>query len=214
MLKTDENGKYFRAKKKSSSEEDILKSAKHIFDNFKDYSDGCRVLLLLQRNKEGGQTHNTKLKKIVTRSSQDFLKGLIELVKEKNESELPLRIYSSLNKRDFEKAIRQFKSEQLDADYFHQEQKENFYIDARNRFVGALMQPQQRGSNLFMFDIDEEEGRDVMGETLQVIPNEHILMQYKTKNGWHIITTPFNHTTINLPKNCEFKKDGLLLLDW
>lgn len=203
---------YDRTKK--PTEEELKKRAQNIFNEFKQFTSGTRVLLLLQRHKEGGQTHNSKLHKIVTRNEKDFLDALIEMEKRMNESDEVLRIYSSLNLRDFEKAIRQFKTEQLDADYFHEEQKQNFYLDAKNRFIGALMQPQQRASNLFMFDIDDEEGRDVMGETLQVIPDEHIIKQYKTKNGWHIITNPFNYTTINLPKGCEFKKDGLLLLDY
>jgi len=76
------------------------------------------------------------------------------------------------------------------------------------------MQPSQRKTSLFLFDVDNEEGRDVMGEALCVIPNEYILYTYATKNGWHIITNPFNYTEIKLPKNCEFKKDALLLLSF
>ena len=60
---------------------------------------------------------------------------------------------------------------------------------------------------LFLFDVDNEEGRDVIGESLQVIPSEHIIKPYPTRNGWHILTNPFDYTKLNLPKNCEFKKD-------
>lgn len=76
------------------------------------------------------------------------------------------------------------------------------------------MQPAQRDSSYFLFDCDDEEGRDVHGEALCEIPNEHIVKSYKTKNGWHIVTTAFNHTTVKLPKGVELKKDGLLLLAW
>lgn len=193
-------------------EEAIIKRAKNIFDEFKNFTNGYHVLLLLQRHKEGGETNNTKIQKIVSRNPKEYLQGLEKLVEAMTSSDKPLRVYASLNERDIEKAIRQFKYEQLESDYYDQEQKENFYLDSRNRFVGALMQPQQRKTNMFLFDVDNEEGRDVMGETLRILPPDVIIQQYPTKNGWHIITSPFNYTTITLPKGCEFKKDGLILL--
>lgn len=188
--------------------------AKNIFEEFKAYSSGCRVLFLLQRHKEGGETNNSKLMKILTRTPEEYLEAIKKLVGEKMDSELPLRIYASVNERDFNKAIRQFKYEQLDADYYDQNQKENFYLDIKNRFLGCLMQPAQRATSFFLFDIDNEEGRDVMGEALKVIPDEMIVSQFKTKNGWHFVTKPFNYTTLTLPKGVEMKKDALLLLDY
>jgi len=193
-------------------EEEIDKETEYIFEEFEAFTSGYRVLFLIHRNKEGGNTNNTKARKLISRNADEFKKLLRELVKEKKYSDIPYRIYSSLNERNFEKTIRQFKYEQLEADYYDQEQKENFYLDIKNRFIGALMQPAQRKSSLFMFDVDDEEGRDVMGEALCVLPPEHIVMQYKTKNGWHIITMPFDYTKITFPKGCEFKKDGLILL--
>lgn len=192
--------------------EEIEKQAKYICEEFSSYTDGYRVLLLLQRHKEDGETNNSQLKKIITRNRKEYYEALIVLLRVMREAEVPLRIYASLNARDFNKSVRQFKFEQLEADYYDQVQKENFYLEIRNRFVWCLMQPQQRATNLFMFDIDNIEGRDVMGEALCAIPNEHILKQYPTKNGWHIITKPFNYTDIKLHDNFEFKKDGLLLL--
>lgn len=195
-------------------EEELEKQTKNIMSDFKYFIDGYRVLLLLQRHKEGGETNNTKLRKIVTRNNQEYKQALKTLLKEKNECDLPLRIYASLNERDFNKAMRQFKFEQLEADYYDEVQKHNFYLDIKNRFIGCLMQPQQKKTSLFLFDVDNEEGRDVMGESLLVIPSEEIVQTYPTKNGWHIITKPFNYTKLILPKGCEFKKDGLLLLSW
>ena len=203
-----------KVKSPISFEEEKEKRAKHIFDEFKEFSSGVRCLFLIQRHKEGGETNNSKLKKIITRSSKEYLEAIKTLVDEQMSTEATLRIYAAVNSRDFNKAIRQFKYEQLDADYYDQVQKENFYLDIKNRFIGCLMQPQQRATSFFLYDIDNIEGRDIMGEFLQVMPNEHILKQYKTKNGWHVVTKPFNHTQIKLPDNCEWKKDGLLLLSF
>lgn len=204
----------WRTKKPIAIEQEIEKEADSIFEEFEKFTSGFRVLFLLQRHKEGGEVNNSKLMKIVTRNSDEWKTGLKKLLKEKKYSDLPLRIYASVNERNFNKAIRQFKYEQLDADYYDQVQKENFYLDVKNRFIGCLMQPAQRATSLFLFDVDNEEGRDVQGETLSVIPNEMIVQVYPTKNGWHIITQPFNYTEIKLPKGCEIKKDALLLLSY
>jgi len=196
---------------------DIVLRANHIFDNFKEFSDGVRVLFLIHRNKEGGETNNTKVKKIITRDSDEFRLELIKLVDEKERSELPYRIYSSVNGRDIEKAIRQFKFEMLEADYYSDEDRQGFYYDSKNRFIGALMSPASRmkDQSFFVIDVDNEEGRDVMGEALTEVERcgGEIVKQYPTKNGWHIITKPFNPTEFNC-KGVEIKKDALLLLDF
>jgi hypothetical protein len=203
-----------KVKSPISFEEEKLKRAQHIFDEFKNFSTGYRVMFLIQRHKEGGEVNNTKLRKIITRNSDEWFEALKSLFDEQMSSELPMRIYSAVNERNFNKAIRQFKFEQLEADYYDQVQKENFYLDLKNRFVGCLMQPPQRATSLFLFDIDNIEGRDIDGEALQAIPNELIVKHYPTKNGWHLITKPFDYTKIKLPENCEMKKDALLLLSW
>lgn len=201
-----------KSKSNISIKEEIIKNAKNIFDDFKQFTTGYRVLFLIHRNKEGGGGNNTKVRKIITRNEKEYLESLTELLNECYYSELPLRIYASLNERNFEKAIRQFKYEQLDADYYDQIQKENFYLDIKNRFIGCLIQPAQRKTSYFMFDVDGD--WNTMDETLNELPNDLIIKQYKTKNGWHIITQPFNHTKCEFKKHTEFHKDGLLLLHY
>lgn len=195
-------------------EDVVIKTARDIFLNFGEFAGGFRVLFLIHRHKEGGATNNTKVRKIITRNVDEWKSAVLILEKEKVESESPLRVYASVNERNFKKAIRQFKFEQLEADYYDTEQMENFYLDVKNRFIGCLMQPQQRATSYFIFDCDNEDGRDVQGEALKVIPNEHIVKVYRTKNGWHIVTNAFNYTKLVLPKGVEHKKDGLLLISF
>lgn len=205
----------WRTKSPIALEEEIEKTAKDIFNEFKDFTSGFRVLFLIQRHKEGGETNNSHLVKKVTRNSEEYFEALKSLVRDKICSDLPFRIYACVNERNFNKAIRQFKYEQLDADYYDQIQKENFYLDVKNRFIGCLMQPAQRATSLFLFDVDNDPDiKDTTGEILSIIPSELIVKIYATKNGWHILTQPFNYTTIKMPKNCELKKDGLLLLSF
>lgn len=192
--------------------------AKHIFESFSYFTTGVRVLFLIHRSKEGGETNNSKFRKIITRTKKEYLEELEKLVVECNESELPLRIYGAVNERDVEKAIRQFKGEQLDADYFDTESKHSFYLDCKNRFLGSLMSPNSRvkGNASFLIDIDGD--KDTIAGVLQLIPPEvEIIKQYPTKNGWHIVVKPFNVALMEkvespFSKDFEIKKDGLLLL--
>lgn len=207
---------YDRTKKESVIKQDVLRKAKDIFDNFVDYTDGIRVLFLIHRNKEGGETNNTKVRKIITKNSKEFFNELCKLVDEQTrEKEIPYRIYSSLNARNVEKAIHKFKQEQLDADYYDNESRHSFYYDLKNRFIGALMTPSCAVDKMFLFDCDNEEGRDVCGEALQELSrlNAEIVNIYKTKNGFHIITKPFNPTSFSV-NGVELKKDALLLLSY
>lgn len=199
-----------------SINQEILQKANHIFEEFNNFTEGYRVLFLIQRHKEGGEINNSKLIKIISRNKVEYYDALVKLLTEQQEmhkKNLPARIYAAVNERDFSKAIRQFKYEQLEADYYDQVQKENFYLNIKNRFVGCLMQPTQKKTSYFLFDIDNHEDiKDTTAEILSIIPNEHIIKLYATKNGWHLITEPFNYTKLTLPKNCELKKDALLLL--
>ena len=202
-----------KTKVESNVKYDVLLRANHIFDSFKNYTDGVRVLFLIHRNKEGGETNNTKVKKVITRDSKEFKEELIKLVDFKERSEIPYRIYSSLNKRDINKAIRKFKFEQLEADYYDESQRNNFYYDIKNRFLGCLMQPTQRAETLFLFDCDSIEGWNKTVQQLGELSIQ-IVDQYKTKNGWHVVTPPFNPGLFNPVDDVEIKKDGLLLLDF
>lgn len=207
-----------KTKKESNFKADTVLKANHIMDEFKNFSDGIRVMILMHRPKEGGKDGGYKatIKRTVTRDSNEFKIALLEFLdfKERN-TDIPYRIYSAVNSRDIEKAIRQLKFEQLEADYYDTESRHGFYFDIKNRFIGALMTPSSRmkDESYFIFDVDNEEGRDVNGECLAKLAelNVEIAMQYKTKNGWHIITKPFNPNLFNV-SGVEIKKDGLLLL--
>ena len=204
-----------KTKVESNVRHDILLKAQHVFDDFKNFSDGVRVLFLIHRNKEGGETNNSKVKMVVSKNSDEFWLELVKLMDMKErEHTIPYRIYSSVNPRNVKKAIRKFKHEQLDAEDYSEEQHQEFYFDIYRRWVGCLMQPQQAAGSLFIFDCDDVDGRDVHGETLQQIPNEYIVKSYKTKNGWHVVTKAFNYTTVKLPEGVELKKDGLILLSF
>lgn len=207
-----------KTKVESNVKADILLKANHIYDTYKKYTDGVRVLFLIHRNKEGGEVNNTKVRKVITRNSQEFRLELIKLVDEKERAlmlkePIPYRIYSSVNSRNIKKAIRKFKFEQLEADYYDEEQSQQFYYDVRNRFIGCLMQPGSASGSLFIFDCDSIPGWNATHQQLSELGIE-IVDQYKTKNGWHVITQPFNPNLFKPVEDVSIVKDGLILLSF
>ena len=204
-----------RNKSITAIEHDIEEKAKAILADFKEFTTGVRFLSLLHRSKDGG--HNKEYHRrggfYVCHSTEDYLDALIRLLILKEVSSKPYRLYASVNARSLAKAEKQFKMEMLEADFSSEDNKHFFYERLESGWVGALMKPGSRTGSLFMIDIDGE--GDVTAEPLKWLAAHDIqpIKQYKTPNGWHIITPPFNPT--EYPKELgEVKKDGLILLDY
>ena len=108
-----------------------------------------------------------------------------------------------------------FKREQLEADFYDETNRNNFYFDIRNRWISSLMQQNARVETLFLIDIDNIIGNkniSYIEKHLSTIEAE-IICKYETKNGIHLITKPFNPNLFNNEFG-EIKKDALLLLDF
>lgn len=195
--------------------ESLELKTEHIFEEFKDFSDGCRMLILLERKKDGG--HNKEERRTLqTRfsfSEEEFKRAIKELLVMRiiyPES----RLYSSVNARSIKKVIRRIEEELLDCHYSDEERRLFTYkklIKSARHFV---MQQSASETSLFVIDADDVEGKDIHGEVLKHCAElgVEILKPYKTKNGWHVIVKPFNpslwkHTS-------EIKKDALILLDF
>jgi len=191
-----------------------------IIKTFSDFMDGTRMIMLLHRNKEGGEANNPdrKSKRRISMNKEEFREILKEFLEMKEKSEIPLRIYSCVNKRDFNKGIREFKRQALEADYYDTESRDRFYLDIKNRFLGSLMKPSSRAETKFLIDIDNiiTNGKDW---DISIVENHlkeigvKIILKYPTKNGIHIITEPFNPNLFNSEFG-EIKKDGMLLLSY
>ena len=176
------------------------------------FSDGIRLIMICQRNKEGRDTNKTDRasKRKISTNREEFFQILKEFQEIKNKSNTPLRIYSCVNKRDIEKGIMNFKREQLEADYYSKEDRNRFYFDIENRWISSLMKQNARAETLFLLDIDSEEDEKLARKVIADNKIE-IVAEYPTKNGKHIITKPFNPSIM---PGINIKKDGMLLLDF
>jgi len=189
-----------------------------IENTFGNYMNGIRVILLIKRKKDGGErADNDFYKKFITTNKEEFLKSVKYLLDYKQWlGDETLRIYSCLNKRNINKAIREYKHQQLDADYYDEQSKIDFYLRTKDRFISCLMKPSCAGESLFLFDCDTLTNKTI-GVAIDEMEdlNIEILHHYRTKSGFHIISKPFNPVIVQkLSFAHEIKKDSLILLSY
>lgn len=168
--------------------------------------DGYRGILLIRRNKDGepGNAQRRAFKQIS--SNADHWRKIIAQFQHLQQTSHPdYRIYSSVNPRNMSKAIHEFKRRQLEFDYGNNAELDEFYRDIENRFFSCLMNPGCKERSFFLIDCDSKQEYQ---DALNKIPEEHVVFDYATKNGRHLITTPFNPNEINVP----IKKDDLLAI--
>ena len=179
------------------------------FGNF-DITSGYRMLMLIQRGKEDGENQgkDKRILRKISRNEEEFLKILNEFLEIKKDNE---RIYSCVNERDIDKAIKIFKQKQLDADYYNIESKNSFYLDIKNRWIGSVMKPRAKKTSYFLLDIDTKDKKELDDIKKRLCKISSNYVRYETKNGYHFICPPFNP---ELLAGVEIKKDGLLLLDY
>ncbi len=184
------------------------------------FKKGLRLIMLIQRGKEGGKSNKPDRVSIRKLSSNEieFNEIVEEFEKIKENTNKELRIYSCMNKRDINKAIHEFKKLQLDAEYWDSESRNRFYLDIKNRWISCMMKPNSRAESFFLIDIDEK-NEEIISQIkdkltrLPTSPQTTIIFEYQTKNGYHLITTSFNPSLFKFD-NVEIKKDGMLLLEY
>jgi len=188
-----------------------ITTKQYILDQFKGFTDGVRFMMLTQRSKDGGPSTrpDRKAKKIITTNPEEFAEALDTLLALQTEG---YRIYSSINSRNMELAIRKFKEAQLEADYYDIANRHFFYFDIKNRWLSSLMKRSSKIGSNFLIDIDSDDGDDYESIKAEVVKHTEILLDYPTKNGRHLVTKPFNPNLISVPE--KVNPDGLLLLTY
>lgn len=203
-----------RVKKPTAYTPEAKKEAEAIVEDFGDFVDGFRVILLIHRSKDGASHSNRHERMLFTRDKKEFTEALAFMLEERLKSPLVgLRIYSTANTRNLKKAIQLFKHDVVEMDVQPENVVSDFYSAIKSRFASCLMRPSSRDSSWFIFDVDDPMTLD---DALKIFEDsgftDKIMKSYKTKNGWHIITEPFNYNKLTEP--ISFHKDGLLLLKY
>jgi len=203
-----------RGKSVISLLEEIDNKVEAIIENFKDFMDGTRVLLLLQRQKEGGGTkeHKRRRARFIVHNMDQMKCSLFELLLLKAVCKTEYRIYMTSAPRDLKKAEYEFKEQMLHVDQSGGLDKEFFWTHVEDKWISALMSTNPvKDRGLFILDIDKPTHNDVH---VWCAENDvEIVMIYPTKNGVHFVVKPFDRT--KFPKEMgEVKVDGLLLLSY
>lgn len=179
------------------------------------YKDGIRVQMLINRGI--GNSHKGSkrwVNKLISSNPVQFDENVERLKTQMAFLGDPkIRLYSCVNPRKFDKAIKMFHHKLIDI--CDDEEKFRFFLDIRAKFVSCLMQQENRAESNFLLDFDDGMGvidplmtYRLMDAGIQTID------AYSTPNGYHIITRPFNPEIIRETHNCEIKKDGLILLHY
>ncbi len=177
---------------------------------------GVRTLFLIERAKDG--CHNKEERRnfnfTVVDSEEKILKKITEFlwIKELYPNN-KLRIYLSVNARNKKRAVRNIHESIITSLYSDEETQEQINTKISKGARSYIMNPNARETKYFLIDVDNEPGKDIMGEILHEMARLDIKEIYRrsTRNGWHIVVHPFN---LGLWKGtAEIKKDGLILLD-
>ena len=176
---------------------------------------GYRTIFLLERHKDGSSNKEERRNfnfSVVT-NSEELGKKLMEFLWLRLlHDEKELRIYLSVNERNPKRAVRNVAQAIIDglyADDLNRSLIERKIVKGSRSYI---MNPNTRASSFFLLDVDNEPGKDIMGETLQEMARLGVVEVYRrtTRNGWHVIVEPFNLAMWT--GKAEVKKDGLLLL--
>lgn len=173
-----------------------------------EFKTGYRIIMRCRRNKDGAGNSggDRSSKKIITNGPEAWEAGVEKLAADFEEGE---RIYATVDERDFDKGIREFKRRQLDADYSDDGSRHGFYIDGNNRLVSCLQGPGARVSRLFLFDCDSNQEYNRLLRQL----GYRVTHSYPTKNGGHIITDPFEYPKLLAPEfHPLIQKNAMLLV--
>lgn len=206
-----------RTKSIGALSQEVEEKSEAIFREFALFSTGIRYVALLHRSKDGGHQGSEYHRRggfYITHNNEQYRDALVRLLTLQAVAQKPYRLYASVNARDIHKAERAFKMDMLTCDFGDDVNKQFFWERLESKWASALMQPGSRmhGQSLFMLDVDGE--GDVAELVLKWLSERGIdvVKQYKTPNGWHVVTPPFNPTEFHI-QGCEIKKDGLLLLN-
>ena len=208
-----------RAKNTTALIADLEKKVDDIMVEFSQFTDGTRVLLLLQRAKEGGHNkeHKRRRARAVTHTPDQFKRALLELLLLQVTIAGEYRVYLSASPRDVRKAEMEFKQQMLSVDFAEGENKRFFYEHIDDKWISALMSTNPvKDSGLFILDVDDPEvPHDLLGDVLTwcATNSVEIVKQYRTKNGWHVVTKPFNRSLYPFGFG-GVRVDGLLLLSY
>ncbi len=191
----------------------MIEKAQEIMQKFHLFTGGYRVCMLIDRGEANSNKGSRRwVNKLISGDSEQLEKNIAKLLEQQEYLANPdVRLYMCVNARSLPKAIRHFQHRMIDAAY---EQGisldpilDLFYTRIQDAFCSSMMKPESRMESLFLIDWDSDHSPDgFVGKGIKEI------FRYRTPNGWHVITEPFNPLLMGTLHE-QVKKDALLLLN-
>lgn len=175
--------------------------------NFQQFKTGVRLLTLVRRRKDTGES-NKSIRTLISRNPEEFDAALDKL---REDMEPGLRIYGTIDARDEKKAAYEFQRRQLGAQL--ERDPFNFYHEAHKQWVRCLAIPSSRVTKNFLFDYDMEDFPATLDSRLMEALGENLIARYRTPNGAHFITRPFNASRILGDFRKIMRQNAMLLWD-
>jgi hypothetical protein len=193
---------------------DLVESkTKEFMEVFTEYTTGTRVLLLIKRGKDGGHQNSEfyrRALRLISNSTHEYEKCLRIMLMLQFTTHSDHRVYATVNPQSLKNGEKALKIKMLEMDFGAEEQKTNFYERLEDRWVSSLIGSKApKGEQKFIIDVDTKD--DSLALNFCYENNIHIFRKYSTKNGWHIITEPFNSALLK-PEVADLQKEGLLLI--
>lgn len=178
-----------------------------IYNEFITLMSGVRVQMLINRGISSANKGSKRwVSKLISTCKEEAKENIYKLLMQMNAlKDNDVRLYMSMNERNIDSAIRYFKHQQIDLS-----ESKSFYKDIHNRFVSALMKPENRYRSAYLLDVDSK----ITYSLDDAIVDNDIIIQkkYPTPSGWHYVVDDFDVRCIDHIEYVEVKKDGLLLL--
>lgn len=176
---------------------------------FAAFRDGIRVVMLIDRGVMNSNKGSKRwINKIITTNEAEWSDAVERLSDLQDHIGNPaIRMYSCINSRNMELAIKDFKHRQLDV---QPDMVSRFYAKINNTFCSSLMKPENKATKYFLLDVDSKIDNEV--DHLLYDHDVELKLSYPTPNGWHHIVEPFNAKLAEGYKTITLIKDGLLLI--
>ncbi len=148
---------------------------------------------------------------LASRSTKEFHHNLHLLISDMRDGE---RVYGSISPRNVEKSIWEFQKLMVSA---LQAKDTDFLFRMNRMWLRCLQRPASEDGKAFLFDLDTDDLYNLMKETITAhegITNIRVVHEYRTKNGYHMITLPFNYTRLPSELAEVQKSNASLLWAW
>ncbi|NCD07432.1 MAG: hypothetical protein EOL97_15070 [Spirochaetia bacterium] len=188
-----------------------------------DFEMGIYYLMLIARKKDNEHlTHSTEkvIRRVVRNelhleNSINELAGIANYDKENN-----YKLYISLNPRNSLKAYKNLKEQfaNWDNEIINNPNIANKILKVDDEWISCLARNPAK-KKWFMLDLDDKKKMGQLKNLVEDYHNIHILGEFETQNGYHILFQPCDTRKLMedinaLEINCELKKDDLLCIGY